>query len=279
VAGNLQPEPVDGRQSVERSARHVRNEDGEIVAPVQFRSRAHIKPRQHLPHDAKRNARVREELCRPRAGRDDQRRGAIGALPCRHLDPATDRLPLTNRFLAVNLGAERHSGVNVCANALLHVEETGRLLEHTGVIRRETERGEAAVDLGAGQFLGRQCTFADRCAHALNVFAALGAGVQAGAFGEQVLAAQLFQFVPPLERPAHERDVGRSFRVRGANDARVAVRTAATVDERELLQSQHAPTAAGQLEARGRSHPAHAQHDHVEGSRHRFSGSVSSAHP
>ena len=66
----------------------------------------------------------------------------------------------------------------------------------------------------------------------------------ARALGEQVPPRELFEFVPPLERPANQGDVVRVLVVRPADDPGVPVRAAPVVDEGELFQREHRPPAA-----------------------------------
>ena len=90
------------------------------------------------------------------------------------------------------------------------------------------------------------------------------ADAQAGTSGQQVDALPLFQIVPALEGAADERNIVGMLVVGLADDARVAVRAAAIVAERELLQGEHALASTGQLEGRRRTHAADADHDRVK---------------
>src|SRR5579883_1374098 len=96
------------------------------------------------------------------------------------------------------------------------------------------------------------------------MFAFGEADVQARAFGEQVLSAQLFQLIPLFESPLRKWNVCRPFSVCGANNSRVAVRAASIVHERKLFQTEHTPTAASQLKAGSRAHSTQTQHDDIE---------------
>jgi len=78
----------------------------------------------------------------------------------------------------------------------------------------------------------------------------------AGAIGEQMPAGALFEVVPAFERTADERHIVRMFVIRTADDSRVPVRTAAIVNERELLQCEYGPPPPGEFERRRRPHPA-----------------------
>src|SRR5690349_11437543 len=77
-------------------------------------------------------------------------------------------------------------------------------------------------------------------------------------------ALPLFQIVPALEGAAHQRDVIGMLIVGFANDARVAMRTAAIVAKRKLLESENAPAATRQFAGRRRTHAADANHDYIE---------------
>ena len=109
----------------------------------------------------------------------------------------------------------------------------------------------------------RQAVLFGRLADAGDQLAVGPADAQARAFGQQRPALALFQVVPALVGPQHERDVIGMFVVGFADDARVAVRTALVVAERELLQAEYAPAAPRQLERRRRPHAADAENDHV----------------
>src|SRR5205085_3758389 len=89
------------------------------------------------------------------------------------------------------------------------------------------------------------------------------AEVEAAALGQKAPALELFQVVPPLEGAVQQRDVVGMLEIRLADDARLAVRAAAVVHQAELLQAEHAPAAAGQLEQRRTAHAADAEHDRV----------------
>src|SRR5262245_19105190 len=123
-------------------------------------------------------------------------------------------------------------------HAILHVEKTGRTLQHSHVLLAETKNGEAMAQLRGGEVFDRKMVLLCGGEDAGDHRTVGAANAETRAFREEVDTLPLFEVVPALEGAADERDIIGVFVVSLANDARVAVRAAAIVAEGELLQGE-----------------------------------------
>src|SRR5665213_453694 len=154
---------------------------------------------------------------------------------------------------------------DVGEHAVINVEEAGRWLQDANVFIVELKGGIAAAHRTGVEMFHRQAVSLGRLPDAGDQLAFGPTDAQARAFGQQRPPLALFQVSPALIRPQYKRNIIGMFVVSFADDARMAVRTALVVAERELLQTEYAPAAPRQLERRGRPHAADADYDHVVG--------------
>src|SRR6266567_9295383 len=102
----------------------------------------------------------------------------------------------------MNLGPKFLGCFNVCCYAVLDEQETGLALQHAAKIGGKMKWRKTALNLGSVQLLHRQRMLLCGEANSLHQLAFGRADIEAGAFGQQMFARELFKVIPALEGPA-----------------------------------------------------------------------------
>ena len=162
--------------------------------------------------------------------------------------------------------------------ALGEQESTVRLPHHAGLRLEARVGGVSPPEILGREDLVRKVVQLGGLERAAEGRPVLRAALQRAGRDQQLLAGDRLELVPELVAAPQQRDVGRMLVIREADDARQPVRRAELVQQVVLLEPQHAPATACQVECRCRSHAAEADDDRVVSVRHR--GSVpTSIHP
>src|SRR5262249_78498 len=220
------------------------------------------EPEHRLPHHRQGPAPGLEEFAGPRSRGNDE----PSSLKCAAVGNDTyargARGPFTHCGSVLNRGGVRRQA-RVRRDTLLDKKKTGLRFQDALIFVAELQRWKSSTNLTARKHFDRQVMLARGSAYPLHDAAAGAPHVQAVALSQQLPAVELLEVVPALEGPAHQRYVARVLVVGGADDPRLAVRTATVVANAELFQPQHADAAAGELETGRRAHAADANDDHI----------------
>jgi len=240
----------------------IGNEDRKSIAPIAL-GLTDAKPEGDLPHHPQIGPPLGQQPARPRPRREYQPAGSVTPPVCLHGNATAVCLPGDDGLLRVDVGSQLCRLLDMAAHAVLHKQKARRALQHRLDIVAKAEGGEALPQLGRRHRFHRQLVQRRRLEHTGNQRIADWSDAQAGALRQQVPALALLQVVPAPVGPVQQWHIIGMFVIGLADDAREAVRAAAVVDQRMLLQSQHAPAAPGQLKYRSRAHAAHTNHNDI----------------
>ncbi len=183
-------------------------------------------------------------------------RGDLDAVAVRS-DPRRGCALADLRAIAAGHGGQR-------GDAAVGVEQRGVGLVEADGLRRQVELREALGDRLAVERFEWHAHGRQRRAQRREPRLAGRTELEAAGREQQTLAGLRLQRAPERQRGPRQLDILR-LRVGQPEDPRAAVRAAALVPERELLEQQDAPAVSGQVVGRRAAHHTGADHDRVVG--------------
>ena len=150
------------------------------------------------------------------------------------------------------------------ANARVGIEDSGPRIDDGHLAATQLEPGKRAPTCSAeSTSCGMSCSAALRRTP-LTSLPSSGPIIKPPVMVSKCSTGIAFEFMPQLIRPSDDRDVMRMLEIDFANDPALAMRRAARVPGRKLLQAQHAPSAPRKMGCRRAAHGAESNDDDVE---------------
>ncbi|MCY1528563.1 hypothetical protein D9M68_636710 [compost metagenome] len=218
-----------------------------------------------------------EELGQPGAGRDHHLVGgeARGFGAHAHGVAVAHGLDAQHALAGAGLCAVGAGRGELCGDGVFGAHEAGVALEVADLVALQAELRVARADAGRVEHLVRDAEAlgaGDGAAHEVGLAVVFGHAVarredEAAGGGHQRAAGARLELAPDGVRAVHQRHVLVAFADGQPRDARIAMRRAAVVRWRELVDAEHARPALRELVEGGRAEGAQADDDRVVMSR------------